>query len=80
MDLNFIISFFGWCVILNFSILLFWVGMLFFAKNLYFKLTNLIFDIDDKTLFETHYKLMGFYKLSVYLLFVVPYFALKIIS
>lgn len=80
IDLNMLISFFGWCSIINMSVLLFsFICILFFREvtlNIHSKLTG-VASTDLPTLYFQH---IGTYKIITLIFNITPYIALKIIS
>jgi Family of unknown function (DUF6868) len=69
----------GWCIIINFGLLLYWFLFLRFAHDWVYTLHSRWFRIDETRFDEIHYRLFAYYKLSVFLLVVIPYLALKIV-
>ena len=70
----------AWCAVINIGLLLWW--WLFFAlahdwtyrvHSKWFKLTVEEFD-------NIHYRCMAFFKISIFLFNLVPYFALRIVG
>ena len=72
-------SFLGWCVVIHFGILLYWFLCLVFAKGWIYRIHSRWFDISETRFDEIHYTAFAFYKLSVFVLMLVPYLALLIV-
>jgi hypothetical protein len=68
----------GWCIILNFGLLLWWFFVFTFAKNWLHRLHGRWFRLSPEQFDQVHYTLMGVFKLGVILLNVGPYIALRI--
>ena len=80
MTLETAITFFGWCTVINFGILLLsTVALLAFRKPV----TNIhakMFGMDDVALSQEYFRYLGQYKIATIVLSLVPYLALKIIG
>ena len=74
-----ILQLLGWCSIVHIVILLLWVLMFRFAHNWVYNLHNKWVEISEENFNQTHYALMGFYKLIVIVFFLVPYLVLRAI-
>ncbi|MGH1370627.1 MAG: DUF6868 family protein [Cellvibrionaceae bacterium] len=72
-------SFLGWCIIINFGVLMWWFLFLVFAHDWVYHLHHRWFKISEPRFDEIHYSAIAYYKLSVFVLMVVPYLALKIV-
>lgn len=74
----FLIEFFGWCLILNISVLLFSTIFLAlfggWAKSLHAR----IFNVSEHQLSAMYFQYLANYKIGILLLNLAPYFALKI--
>jgi hypothetical protein len=70
----------GWCSIINIVILLIWFAMITLAHDKVYKLHSKWFNISKEKFDEIHYAGMAFFKMSVFVLNVVPYIALSIIT
>ena len=63
----------GWCTVINFGFLV--------AHDFIYQIHSSMFPgLSPERFDELHYQLIGFYKLSVFLLNLVPYIALRIIG
>jgi hypothetical protein len=80
MDILNLETFFLWCFIINYSILVVWFLMLFFASNLIYTIHNKWFNIDKDKFHSINYMWMGFYKLSIFLFNLAPYIAIQMIK
>jgi hypothetical protein len=79
MEIELVESFFFWCSVINLGILTWWFLVFVFAKRFIYKLHGMWFKIDDVKFDAIHYRAMAYYKLGIFLLNLVPYFALKIV-
>ena len=80
MDLQLLKAFFLWCTLLNYGLLLFWAGIFIFAHDWLKKLHARWFELSRERFDAIHYALMGAYKIGIFLLNLMPYVALEIIS
>ncbi len=69
----------GWCAIINFGVLMWWFLFLVFAHDWVYRQHQRWFKITESRFDEIHYSAFAYYKLSVFVLIVVPYLALKIV-
>jgi len=68
----------GWCAAINIGILLFWFFIFLGAKNWLHKFHGRWFSSLSVETFEAiHYATMAFFKLSIFLFFLVPYLVLR---
>jgi len=80
MDIETMRAAFGWAALINIGVLLIWWLALTFAKEWMFNMHRRWFLLTDAELNKLHYLLYGQYKLANILLFITPYFALRIVS
>jgi len=69
----------GWCIVINFGVLLYWFLFLRFAHDWVYQMQSRWFRISETRFDEIHYTAFAYYKLSVFIFVVVPYLALKIV-
>jgi uncharacterized membrane protein YjdF len=70
----------GWAALLNMGLLLFWFGMFMVAHDWVYKVHSNWFTMSREKFDTTHYKLMGFYELSIFVVLLGPYLALRIVG
>lgn len=70
----------GWCVLINFGLLLWWFGFLVFAHDFTFRLHSAWFDLTVNQFDAIHYQAMAYFKLAVFILNLVPWIALHIVT
>jgi hypothetical protein len=70
----------GWAALLNLGLLLLWFGMFMVAHDWVYKVHNSWFKMSQEDFDTTHYKLMGFYELSIFVVLLGPYLALRIVG
>ncbi len=68
----------GWCSLINIILLLIWFVMLVTARDWIHRLHGKWFRLPPEKLDAIHYRIMGQYKMLVYLFNIVPYIALHI--
>ena len=69
----------GWCMVINFGLIIIWALALVFAPNLTYRTQRLVTRISQEDFELTIYKLIGQYKLGVMLFNFAPYVALRIV-
>ena len=69
----------GWCTVINFGFMMLWFLAFLGAHDFVYQVHSTMFSLSPERFDELHYQLLGFFKLSVMLLNLVPYIALRII-
>ena len=72
--------FLGWCTVLNSSVLLLSTILLTTLKEPILKIHSRLFGLDEETLSLTYFQYLGNYKIAIFILNLVPYIALKIMT
>ena len=72
-------SFLGYCLILNYAILIIWFFAFVFIKNFIKKLHLQWFKLSDTQFDAIHYSAMAIYKILILVFNLVPYIALKLL-
>lgn len=80
MDAATLQTFFGWCCVLNTGLLLWWAFFVMFASGFTYRMHTRWFPMPRERFSEIHYALIAQFKLAVFVLNVVPYFALVIMA
>lgn len=70
----------GWCTVINFGVLIFWLLMITLARGWVYRLHRRWFKISEEAFDVVHYGGMGVFKIGVWLLNLVPYLALRIVA
>ena len=70
----------GWCTVINFGFMMLWSLAFVVAHDFVYQVHSTMFSLSSERFDELHYQLLGFFKLSVILLNLVPYIALRIIG
>ena len=78
MNINEIITFLGWCSVLNFFIYALSAVFLVVFKNFTASLHSKLIGVDIAELPSLYFKYLGNYKIGIIILNFVPYIALKI--
>ena len=79
MSIDLMQNFLGWCTLINIGIFTFWVIVFFVAYDWMYSLHGKWFKISAERFDSIHYLLMGFFKISIILFFLIPYLALRIV-
>ena len=69
----------AWCSLIHIVLLCVWVALFFLAHDWIYKLHGKWFSISVEKFNAIHYALMGGYKLTIFLFFLVPYLVLRAI-
>jgi hypothetical protein len=80
MDMKTLGRMLGWCLLINFAILMLWFVMLTAAHDWVYSLHARWFAISENQFDLLMYGAMAFYKIGVILLNGVPYIALRIVT
>ena len=80
MTIKFLLHILGWSALINYSILLFWFLVFTQAHDWVYQIHGRWFAISVEKFDEIHYASMAFYKLAIFLLFLTPYLAIRIVS
>ncbi len=71
----------GWCTVINFGFMMLWFLVFLVAHDFAYQIDSSMFPgLSQVRFVELHYQLLGFFKLSVMLLNLAPYIALRIIG
>lgn len=70
----------GWCLMINFVLLLWWWALLVMARGWLYRLHGRWFCLSESQFDAFHYGGIGVYKLLVLVFNLVPYLALRIMS
>ena len=79
-DYNSLLSFLGWCTVLNFALLIISTVMLTVMKDFVYRVHGSITGLDADTLQGIYVQFLGNYKMAVIVFFAVPWLALKIMA
>ncbi|MCW8926732.1 MAG: hypothetical protein OQJ84_10760 [Xanthomonadales bacterium] len=80
MDIHTLMSFFMWCTIINFGILLFLTLVYMLMPNLAYRLQSRWIPISRETFDIIFYSFIGFFKVVVLVFNLVPWLALRIMA
>jgi hypothetical protein len=80
MDIQTLTSFFMWCTIINFGMLIFLALIYLLAPNLVYRLQSMWIPISREKFDVIFYSFIGFFKIIVLVFNVVPWLALLIIG
>ena len=69
----------GWCMVINFSLIIIWALALGWAPNLTYKTQRLVTRISQEDFERIMYKLIGQYKLGIMIFNFAPYVAMRIV-
>lgn len=80
MTLELLRAILGWSAIINMGILLGWFLLILFAHDWLFQLHSKFYKLSEEHFDTLHYAGILFYKIMIWLLFLAPYLALRIIT
>lgn len=78
MNIAQLTTFFGWCSVINFAVLLFASIAVVLLKDWVMAIHSRWFDLPKETLGAIYMKYLAYYKIGILLFNVAPYVALKI--
>jgi len=73
-------TFFGWCSVINIGVLVFTTLVLLVMKGPITAIHSTMFGVDPANMPTTYFQYLGNYKIAIFVLNVVPYFALRMMS
>lgn len=80
MNIEMLRHFFGWCSVLNYAVLLLWFFLHIVAHGPLLALCSRFFGVDSVTFDSISLKAMFFFKLSIWMFFIAPYLALRVMA
>ena len=80
MDVGTLQSVLGWASLLNMGVLLLWFAMFMIAHDWVQSVHSKWFNIPEERFDAIHYTLMGFYELTIFVVLLGPYLALRIVG
>ena len=80
MDIQTLIRFFMWCIIINGALLVFWTTMCILTPDLVYRTQSKWFPIPRETFNVVIYSFLGLFKIVFLVFNVVPYVALLIVG
>ena len=78
MTLETIRVFLGWCSVMNSALLLLWFLGFVVAGDWIYRFHSKCFRLSVEDFHSAHYRMMGYFELTVIILNVVPYLVLRI--
>lgn len=79
MSIDNLIAVLGWCMVVNFGLLLIWALAFKLAPELVYRSQRNFFAISREDFELTMYRLLGYFKLTVLIFNFAPYIALRIV-
>ena len=70
----------GWCTLINFALLIWWLFFIAVAHDWTHRLHSKWFKLSPEQFDSIHYSLMGLFKMGVIIFNLVPYLALRIVT
>lgn len=80
MDLGELKTLLGWCIVINYGVLLIWFAVVMVAGNWLYGVHARLFRIDSDDVPMQHFKLFGQFKLLVMVFNIAPWLALLILG
>lgn len=80
MNIETVRSFFLWCTVINYAVLLLWVVIFWVVHGWHFRLTNRFFKVSVETYDLVNFFGIAAFKIAIILLNLVPFIALSIIA
>ncbi len=79
MTVDNLIAVLGWCMVINFGLMLFWVLAIWLMPNVVYRSQALVTSMSREDLDRTMYRLIGQFKFAVVIFNLAPYLALRIV-
>jgi hypothetical protein len=80
MSISAMKEFLLWCAVINYLLLLWWVAIVVFAHDWYFRLSRRLFRVGVERFDAVNFAGIAFYKIGIVLLNLVPLIALVLSS
>jgi len=80
IEIDVLISFFGWCTVINSGLLLFSAAVLIIMKEHVVIIHGKLFGLNSVSLPGLYFHYLGYYKIAIIIFNFVPYLALKIMN
>ncbi len=80
MDLAQLQTFLGWCILINYALLLIWFALLLWADSWIIGIHARIFRIEPETVRAEHFHLMGQFKFMIMIFNIAPWLALLLMG
>ena len=80
MDLDTLQTLLGWCLVLGYGLLLIWFFVYKLANDWIVGIHARMFDIDEAVVRGDHFRLMGQYKILLFVFVLAPWLALIIMG
>ena len=80
MDLGTLKTFFGWCAVLNYGVMILWASMFFIARDMVVGWHARLFDIEPERVRAYHFQFIGQFKILVFLFALAPWLTLVILG
>ncbi len=78
MTIEFIRNVLMWCFIINAGMIMFWFIIITACGNLVYRLHSKLFKVSREQFDAIHYAGIVFYKIVIFVLFVIPYVAIAL--
>ena len=79
-NLELLTTFFGWCSVINISLLVLSTVSLIFMREPILRIHSKLFKLKQDSLLLIYFQYLGNYKIAILIFNVVPYIALKVIK
>ena len=79
MDIDTTLAFFGWCTLFNVGLLLIWFLFFWLAHDWMYQFHSKLCRLSVETFDSIHYAGMAIFKVGIFMLNLVPYWALLIV-
>lgn len=80
MTVELVTAVLGWCTLINFVLLVWWLLFVVFARDWTYRIHSRWFKMSEESFASIHYTLMGTFKMLVIVFNLVPYLALRIVA
>ena len=79
MNIEILTQFFGWCLAINFAILMFSTAMILVARDKVRGIHSRMFGLSKEKIYQEYFSYLATYKVALIVFNLVPYIALKLL-
>lgn len=79
-SIEIITAFFGWCTVINFGILIVAAILLVLTRDSISKIHGKMFGLNEMDVARAYFQYLAQYKIAIFVLNLVPYIALRMLS
>lgn len=78
MNIDALLAFLGWNALINLVFFFFWLGMIIFARSWMYNMHGKWWNIKEEQFNAIHYAMIIIYKITIWVIFIIPYLVLRL--